>query len=141
MRLDLPLTTLSIMLQMGRSRPCRSASSRATRGRLHALGHHVHLGQDVLELAALAQLLAHRPVAAVRAHAGGDQVAHAGQPGERRRLRPPWPRRAGELGQATRHDGGPGVVAHAEALADAGGDGDHVLQGAAHSQPMTSSLR
>ena len=54
--------------------------------RLHALGDHVHLGDDLVERAALAELLADVAVAALAAHAGGDQVAHAGEAGERQRL-------------------------------------------------------
>ena len=38
---------------------------------------------------------------------------------------------AGDLGQAAGHQGGPGVEPKAQAVADAGGDGEHVLDGSA----------
>ena len=78
----------------------------------------------------LPELLADVTVAAVRADARGDQVAHAGEAGERHRLASHRHTEAGDLGEAAGHDGGPRVVADAEALGDAGGDGDDVLQGA-----------
>ncbi len=48
----------------------------------------------------------------------------------------------GDLGQAPRDDQQPaGVVAGAEAVGHAGGDGDDVLQGAADLEPHTSEVR
>src|SRR5262249_6267261 len=54
-------------------------------GGADALGHGPGRAQDLVQRLARAELLAERPVAAQRAHAGGDEVAHAGQAGERRR--------------------------------------------------------
>src|SRR5580698_616864 len=49
-------------------------------GGADALGHRVGRREHLLQAPARAELLAERPVAAQRAHAGGHEVAHAGRP-------------------------------------------------------------
>src|ERR1700722_7504794 len=55
----------------------------------------------LVERPASAELLAERPVAAQRAHAGGDEVTHAGKAGEGCRLAVHRDAKPGEFGQAT----------------------------------------
>ena len=100
------------------------------RGR-HALGHHVHLVDDLGDLAAAAELLAHPAVAALRRDARGDQVAHAGEPRERLRLAAHRHAEPRDLGEPARDHGRARVVADAEPVAHARGDRDHVLERAA----------
>ena len=67
-------------------------------------------------------------VAALLAHAGRDEVAHAGETGEGERLtthRHPEPV---SLGEGAGDEGGQGVVAEAETVRHAGGDRHDVLQ-------------
>src|SRR3546814_2897411 len=97
---------------------------------LHALGHHVHLADDLVDLAAPAELLADVAVAALRRDAGGDEVAHAREPGEGDLAAAHGAAEPGELGQAAGDDGGPRVVAGAEAVSHARGDGHEI--GRAH---------
>ena len=87
--------------------------------RLHALGHHAHLLDDLVDGAAAAELLADVAVAALRRDAGGDQVAHAGQPGEGDLLAAHRAAEPRELGEAAGDDRGAGVVAGAEAVGHA----------------------
>src|SRR4051794_10226832 len=67
-------------------------------------------------------------VAAVAAEASGDDVAEARQAGERAGVGPECDAEARHLRQAARQQRRLGVVAEAEAVADAGRDPDHVLQ-------------
>ena len=83
---------------------------------------------DLVDRAALAELLADVAVAALLAHAGGDQIAHAGEAGEGLQLAAHGDAEAGQLGEAAGDHRRLGVVADAEAVAHAGGDGDDVLQ-------------
>ena len=78
--------------------------------------------------AARAELLADAAVAAERAEARRHEVAHAGQPGERRGFAAHRHAEPGQLGETAGHHHRPRVVADAEALGDAAGDGDDVLQ-------------
>ncbi len=68
------------------------------------------------------------PVPALVARAGGHEVAHAREPRERQRVPSERHTEPGELGQPAGDQRGLGVVAVAEAVRDAGGDRDHVLQ-------------
>ena len=70
-------------------------------------------------------------IAALRAHASGKQITHAGKPGERGRLASEGDTQPGEFGESASHHCGAGVVAGAEAVGHPGGKRDHVLQGAA----------
>nr|BFE71146.1 hypothetical protein GCM10020092_044470 [Actinoplanes digitatis] len=96
--------------------------------RLDPLGDLAHLGEDVVQPPSTAELLADVPVAALRADARRHQVAHSGQPGERVRLAAHRDRQRGQLGESAGDHPGPGVVADAETLRDARGDGHDVLQ-------------
>ena len=104
-------------------------------GALHALGHHVHAADDLVEGLALAQREAHRPVPALRAGARGHQVTDPGQAAEGEHLPAQGHAEASQLGQAPGDEHGPGVVPEAQAVADAGGDGHDVLGGAGDLAP------
>lgn len=99
-------------------------------GGLDAFDDEHGAGEVVLEAGALAQGLAAGAVAAFGAEAGGGQVARAGDaeeglgPGAHGGAEP------GDLGQSPGEEGGFGVVPGAEAVDDAGGDGDDILGGA-----------
>src|SRR6476660_2483562 len=97
-------------------------------GGADALGHGSGRAEDLVQRLARAELLAEGPVAAQRAHAGGEEIAQAGQAGECGRLAAHGHAEPGEFGQAAGDHRGPGVVTHAEALRDAGRDRHHVLE-------------
>jgi hypothetical protein len=67
-------------------------------------------------------------VAAVAAGAGDDQVAHAAEAGEGCRLAVERGSETTDFDEAAGDQGGPGVVAEAESVADADGDGDDILE-------------
>jgi hypothetical protein len=96
-------------------------------GRLHPLGDLRRTGSRGVQGQAAAEVLAEGAVAGLRRTAGGDQITHARQPGERvlvgaeRRAEP------GDLGQAPGDQQRLGVVAEPHADRDADGDRDHVL--------------
>ena len=83
------------------------------------------------DVGAAADQLAGAAVAAVTRGAGGDEVADAGQAGERGEVGAQAHAEARDLGEAAGHERRPRVVAEAEAVGDADGDGDGVLGGAA----------
>src|SRR5690606_40882432 len=62
----------------------------------------IYLADALVDRAALAALDADVVIAALRTGAGGDQVAHAGESGERRRLAAHGDAETHELGQAAR---------------------------------------
>ena len=93
------------------------------------------LGQDLVQRLAPSEQLADRAVAAVGAHARRHQVAHPRQAGEGLRLGAHGDARRVSSARPRVITAGPGVVANAQALADAGGDGDDVLQGPADLAP------
>jgi hypothetical protein len=100
---------------------------RGTR-RLHALGDHRHLGQHVIERAALAEFHADVAVPAERARAREDQVAHAGQAGQCQRVGAELHTEPRNLGQPARDERRARIVAEAEAHGHARRDGNHVLE-------------
>ena len=75
------------------------------------------------------------PVPALRAGAGGHQVTDAGQAAEREHLASQRDAEPAQLGQAAGDQHGTRVLAEAQAVADAGGDGHHVLGGAGDLAP------
>ena len=81
--------------------------------------------------AALAELDADGAVAREGAGAGEDEVADAGEAGEGLAAAAAGDGEAGDLGDAAGDEGGGGVVAEVEAVDDAGGEGDDVLERAA----------
>ena len=91
----------------------------------------VEAGEDVGELAALAELDADGAVAREAAGAGEDEVADAGEAGQGFAAAAAGHGEAGDLGDAAGDEGGGGVVAELEAGDDAGGEGDDVLERAA----------
>src|SRR3954463_13134961 len=98
----------------------------------HALGDHaVHAGDDLVEFAAFAEFHADGPVAGKASGAGEDEVAHAGKSGHGFVTRTAGFGQAGDLGQSTGDERGDGVVAEPESVANAGGNGDYVLERAA----------
>jgi hypothetical protein len=106
----------------------RSASATITGALCTPLGHHAHAADDLRHRAAAPELLADMAVAAERAGAGGDEVAHAGETGKGFCLAAQRHPKARDLAEAARDHGGAGIVAGAHAVADAAGYGDHVLQ-------------
>ncbi|MPM47765.1 hypothetical protein SDC9_94481 [bioreactor metagenome] len=96
--------------------------------------HHAHFGQNRRQLLASSQLFPDMPVAAVAAGAGHDQVADAAQTRKGLRLAAQRFAQPSHFGDAAGHQRGLGVVAELHAVDDAGGDGDHIFQGAAKLQ-------
>src|SRR6202035_4993747 len=84
--------------------------------------------QYLSQLAAFAEFIAYRPVAAERSRAGEHEVATTGKPGERFAAAAAGDGEASDLGDAASDKRGGGVVAEANADSDAGSDGDHVLE-------------
>ena len=72
-----------------------------------------------------------RVIARLRARAGEDHVAEPGQAGQRLGACAERAAEAKQLGEAARHQRGVGAGAEPAAGDDAGGDGEHVLGGAA----------
>ncbi len=93
--------------------------------------HAVHAGDDFGELLAAAEFDADAAIARQAAGAGEDEVAESGESGHGFGAASAGDDEARHFGQAARDEGGDGVVAEAEAVADSGGDGDGVLQRAA----------
>ena len=101
-------------------------------GAVHALGHVAKRLHGLIQRAAFGQQQADLAVAAQVARGGQHQVAQARQAGEGL-----WPRaqrhaQAGDFGQAARDEGRARVQAQVQAIGQAGGDGQHVFDGAAH---------
>lgn len=94
----------------------------------HSLGDGGHAGEDVGERLAEAEAFADSAIAAVAADAGGDQVAQAGESEEGLLVGSERDAEASHLGESARHQRGLGVVAVAESIADAGRDGNDILQ-------------
>ena len=80
---------------------------------------------------AFADALAEAEVARAGRRAGEDEVAEAGEAGQRLGARALGEAEAGHLGKAARDQGGAGVLAEPPALDHAAGDGEHVLDRAA----------
>lgn len=111
---------------MGSSTPMARARSSGARA-AYALGRDA-AGQDVGQLAAGADFQAHAAVARQFAGRGQYQVAQAGQAGEGFGLRAQGDAETGHFGQAARDQRGAGVGAQRQAVADAAGHGDDVLE-------------
>ena len=84
---------------------------------------------DRLERLAPADPLAEHPVAAERAVAGRHQIADARQSQERRRQAAHCRAEAGHLGQAPGQQGGLGIIAETQAVANPGRHPHDILQG------------
>src|SRR6266851_10127641 len=91
----------------------------------------IEAGDDVGQLAAASELDADCAVARERASAGEDEVADAGEAGKGLASASAGDGETSHLGYAAGDEGGGGVVAEVEAMGDAGGESDDVLQGAA----------
>ena len=125
-------TTATTACVIGMSTPCRCASSQDRPARLHALGGLPGQRRSTSStLIPWPRLRAEGAVARQRRRAGGHEVAHARQPGERRRVGAESRAEPGGLGQAAGDDRRLGVVAHAQALGHADGERDDVLHRAA----------
>ena len=111
------------------------------RGRLHALGDHVHLRDDLVEGAALPELDADVAVAALRAAARRDEIAHAREPGEGQRLAAERDAEPRELREAAGDERGLRVVAVVETVGHAGTDRQHVLERARDLAPDDVGVR
>src|SRR5882757_5806373 len=99
-------------------------------GAADAFGHFaVEAGDDVGQLAAASELDADGAVAREGAGAGEDEVADAGEAGKGLAAASAGYGETSHLGDAARDEGGGGVVAEVEAVGDAGGESDDVLQG------------
>jgi hypothetical protein len=94
---------------------------------LHALGGLLGDGDDLFQAHAAAEVLTERAVARQRRAAGGDEVAHAREPGESVLVGAERGTEPGDLGEPAGHEQGAHVVAHAHADRDADGEGDDVL--------------
>ena len=102
-------------------------------GGAHAFGHQA--GAGLGEAQPPPQPLAHPAIAGERAGAREHQVAEAGQPGQGLRAPPEGSGQAADLGEPSGDEGGHGVVTIAQAVHDASGDGDHVLESARQLDP------
>jgi hypothetical protein len=122
-----PSSTAVTARVIGMSTPSSAARRATSRAAGHAFGDMAEFAGDVGQRLAFGQQQADATIARQVAGAGQHQVAHAGQahegfaPGAERFAE------AGNLDQAARDQRGAGVVAETEAVADAGGDGQHVL--------------
>src|SRR5687767_11603025 len=96
--------------------------------RPHALCHHLHSREHVVQGASMSQLDADVPVAAQRSGTCQDQIAEAGEAGHRFAAGAGGAGQARDLGQPTRDQPGARVVAKTETFDDAGGNGDDVLE-------------
>ena len=90
--------------------------------RLHGLG----------QRHALRQQQAHTPVARQITRAGEHQVTQARQPHKGVHARPQGQAQPGDFGQAARNQGRTGIEPQGQAVAQARGNGQHVLHGTAH---------
>ena len=108
-----------------------AAQLKRRRRGLHTLGNHVHAVDDVLESGATAKLDANPSIAAQGAGTGQHQVTEARQPHQRRGYRAACYGEGAELLQAAGDERSTRVGTEAEAIGDASGDGDDVLQRAA----------
>ena len=90
--------------------------------RLHGLG----------QRHALRQQQAHTPVARQITRAGEHQVTQARQPHKGVHARPQGEAQPGDFGQAARDQGCTGIEPQRQAVAQARGNGQHVLHGTAH---------
>ena len=91
----------------------------------------VQVGENLRQLAALAQFDADHAVARERAGAGEHQIAQAGESGKRFCLAAAGHGEARNLGDAPGDEASSGVVPKAQAGDDTGGDGNDVLERAA----------
>lgn len=88
-------------------------------------------GEGVFEGFAAAEAFAEGPVAAESGEAGDGEVAEAAEAGEGFGAGSGGDAEAADFGLAAGDDGGFGIIAEAEAISDAGGDGDAIFEGAA----------
>ncbi len=117
---------------IGISTPLLAGQSDGGVGGEHAFGDHaVHTGDDFVELASLAEFDADGAIARQASGAGEHQIAHTGEAGHGFGTAAASDGQARDFGEAAGDERGDGVVAQTEPVADAGGDGDHVLQRAA----------
>jgi hypothetical protein len=119
-------------LVIGMSTPSRAASSRTALAQGTPSATWPSSADDRVQGLALRQAEADAAVARQVAGAGEDQVAHAGQAHEGFRLPAQRGAQAGDFGQAARDQRGARVQPQAQAVGHAGGDGQHVLDRAAH---------
>ena len=97
----------------------------------HAFGDHAERGDGFFEGFALAEREADAVVARVLGEAGDDEVADAGEPGEGFLAAAESHAEAGHFRERAGDERGDGVVAEAEAVGHAGGDGIDVFDRAA----------
>jgi len=117
---------------MGSSTPASRARSRAAWGGEDPLDHLPTQGLlGGFEVHALSPPARRRCGSGSGARGGEQEVSHARQAHDRGALPPQGGHQPGHLRQAPGDEGGPGVVARAQAVREARGDGQHVLQGAA----------
>ena len=90
--------------------------------------HAVHGGDDLRKFLAASEFDAHAAVAREAAGAGEDEVAEACESGHGFGAASAGDDQARHFGKATSDEGSCGVVSKAEAVRDASGDGDDVLE-------------
>ena len=95
-----PSRTNTTCSPMGISTPWSTRHLEQRPGRLHPLGHHAHVRQDVGDGPAAPELDADGAIAAQRARARGHQITHPRQPGDGQGLASHGHTQSPELGQA-----------------------------------------
>ena len=93
--------------------------------------HAVHGSDDLREFFAAAEFDANTAVAGETARAGEDEVAKTGESGHGFGAASAGDDEAGHFGEAPGNEGRCGIVSEAQAVADAGGDGNDIFQRAA----------
>ncbi len=122
--------------------PHRRGQAQCRPRRLHPLRDlRGHVCQNLLQLPAPGQLIAQPMIPALAPGTRRHQVSHSRQPAERLRPGPQRDTQTCHLGQAPRDEGGLRIVAEAEAIADAGADGDDILQHTAQLDPQHIRIR
>src|SRR5205807_8991593 len=92
----------------------------------------LHAARDVTGLFAPADALAKTSIAAQFGKAGDHEVAEAAQAGESFELSAAGDSKAAHLDGRARYQRGFRIIAEAQAIAHAGGNGDDILQRATH---------
>ena len=101
-------------------------------GAVHPFGHMAQRLYGLGQRHALRQQQAHTPVARQITRAGEHQVTQARQPHKGVHARPQGEAQPGDFGQAARDQGCTGIEPQRQAVAQARGNGQHVLYGTAH---------
>ena len=110
-------------------------------GRRHSFGNVDHPSEHLIERFPSADPLADRAIAAIRTVTGRDNVAHTRQAVKRLVPSPQVDAQAGDLDQSAREEGGLGVIARAQTVANARGDPQDVLERTGQLDPERVAAR